>query len=73
LRFRQFISATDEEIREYYETVFVPEARARGITTIPPLEQVAASVRANVIDEKMNREVAVWLESIRGRSDVEVF
>ena len=35
LRFRQFLSASDDEILKYYQTVFVPEAQKRGMTPIP--------------------------------------
>lgn len=73
LRFRQFIAATAEEIQRYYDTVFLPAARDRGIATIPPLSDIAASIRANVVDEKLNREVARQLEAIRERSEIEIF
>jgi hypothetical protein len=73
LRFRQFITATDEEIQRYYDTVFVPAARDRGITEIPPLSGIAMNIRENVIDEKMGVEVANWIEVIRERSEIETF
>ena len=72
-RFRQFIRASDEEIQKYYADVFVPEARARGLTQVPSLQEATESIGANIIDEKMSQEVQLWLESIRGRSNVEVF
>jgi hypothetical protein len=73
LRFRQFISATDEEIQRYYDTVFIPAARDRGITDIPALSDISASIRENVVDEKMSQEIANWLEVIRERSEIETF
>jgi hypothetical protein len=73
LRFRQFITASSEEIQQYYETVFVPEAQARGLRPIPPLQEVADLVRSNVVNEKLSTEVETWLEAVRGRSNVEVF
>src|SRR5262249_48052520 len=36
LRFRQFLQATDQEVRQYYEEKFLPEARKRGMNPIPP-------------------------------------
>jgi len=72
-RFRQFIRAEDEDIQKYYDDVFVPEARSRGLNPIPTLAAAADSIRNNVIDEKMSQEVESWLETIRRRSDVEIF
>jgi hypothetical protein len=73
LRFRQFITATDDDIQKYYEDVFVPEARTRGLSPIPPLEQAADSIRANIVDERMTAEVELWIETVRRRSNVEIF
>ena len=74
LKFRQLIRPTDEEIRKYYENVFVPEARARGLQSIPLLTdgEMARGIRENVIQESLDREVEVWLEAIRRRSNIEV-
>ncbi|HYR91068.1 MAG TPA: hypothetical protein VE422_43835 [Terriglobia bacterium] len=73
VRFRQFLRASDEEIRMYYTDVFVPEARSRGINSVPPLEQVMEMIRMNIIEEKLNHEVTNWLEAIRRRSNIEIF
>ena len=75
LKFRQSIRPTDDQIRKYYDEVFVPEARARGLNPIPPLSDsdMAKAVRDNVIQESMDHEVTVWLEAIRRRSKIEVF
>jgi hypothetical protein len=73
LRFGQFIHASDEDVAKYYNDVFVPEAKKRGLNPAPPLEQVSDLVRNNVIQESMNHEIMIWLEAIRRRSNVEVF
>lgn len=73
LRFRQFITVTDDEVRRYYDTVFLPAARDRGVATVPALPGISADIRANVVDEKMNQEVASWLDAIRERSEIEIF
>jgi hypothetical protein len=75
MRFRQFIRPTDDEIRKYYDEVFLPEARARGMQSIPPLTdpEMAKGIRENVIQENLNHEVDGWLKAIRRRSNVEVF
>jgi len=75
MKFRQSIAPTDEDIRKYYENVFVPEARSRGLNPIPPLSdpQMSKAVHDNVVQELMDHEVNVWLEAIRRRSKIEVF
>src|SRR5262249_36111089 len=74
VKFRQLIRPTDDEIRKYYEEVFVPEARTRGLQSIPPLSdpEMAAAIRENVIQESVNHELDVWLEAMRRRSNIEV-
>lgn len=75
VKFRALIRPTDEEIGKYYETVFVPAARSRGLESIPPLTdgEMARGIRENVIQESLDREVEVWLEGIRRRSHIEVY
>jgi hypothetical protein len=75
VKFRQVIRPTDEEIRKYYEDVFLPEARTGGLQSIPPLTdpEMANAIRDNVIQEKLDHEVDVWLEAIRRRSNIELF
>jgi hypothetical protein len=74
VKFRELIRPTDAEIQKYYDEKFVPEARTRGLDKIPPLtdQQVVDGIRENVIQEKLDHEVDVWLEAVRKRSKVEV-
>jgi hypothetical protein len=72
-RFRQFIRPTDESVKTYYEDIFVPAAKARGLNPIPQLNDVVDAVRENVIQENLDHEVNVWIEAIRRRSTIEVF
>ena len=73
LRFRQFLSASDEDLRQYYDNTFVPEARRRGLNPIPPLEEIAGDIRNNIIQEKVTHDVDNWLVSTRRRTDIEIF
>ena len=72
VRFRQFIRPSDEDIRKYYDEIFVPEARTRGVNPIPPLERMIDAVPQNVIDERLGHEVNIWIEAIRRRSFIEI-
>src|SRR5262245_18664191 len=75
MKFRQLIRPTDEEILKYYDEVFVPEAQKRGLQSVPPLtnSEMATAIRENVIQERLDHEVTLWIEAIRRRSNVEIF
>ena len=72
-RWGESIHPTDEDIRRYYENVFVPAAKERGLATIPTLESIADSIRKNVFQEALNHEIDIWLEAIRRKSKIETF
>ena len=74
VKFRESIRPTDDEIRKYYEDVFVPEAKKRGVSQVPPLSdtEMTAAVRENVIQERLDHEVGLWLDAIRRRSKIEI-
>jgi hypothetical protein len=75
LKFRPFIHPTEDEIRQYYETVFIPAARASGPSAILPLTnpEMAGAIRENIVQEKLTHELESWLDGVRKRSNVEFF
>jgi len=77
LRFRQFIHPSDEDVRKYYDEVFVPavkeKGKEKGLSEVPPFKDVTDAVRNNVIEEQLNHEIKVWLDAIRERSSIEIF
>jgi hypothetical protein len=72
LRFGQFIQPTDLEITDYYETVFVPEAKNQRLSSLPELDAVRDLIRTNVVAERINQEMSAWVESLLRRSEIEV-
>jgi len=73
VRFGQYIRPSDEDIRKYYNDVFMPAAKEKGLNPVPPLEQVADLIRTNVRQEGLNHELNIWLEAFHRRSNIEVF
>jgi parvulin-like peptidyl-prolyl isomerase len=71
LRYRQFIVVSNEEIANYYNTQFVPEAQKRGVA-VPDLSAVEAGIRANLFEEKVNDEQEKSMETLRERSNIEI-
>jgi hypothetical protein len=72
LRFGQFVVVTNDEIEKEYETIFVPEAKKRGIA-VPDLKAVEGEIRMILIEKKMSEEVETSLKALRERSNYEVF
>jgi len=73
LRFGQFIHASDQDVQKYYDDVFLPAAKERGLDPVPSLTEVRDLIRNNVVQEGLNHEVTIWLEALRRRSNIEVF
>lgn len=72
VRYRQFILVSDEEVSDYYKTVFVPKATELH-ADVPQLNEIESEIRANVFEEKLAREVETSLETLRSRSNIEIF
>jgi hypothetical protein len=72
-RFGRFISVSEAEIQKCYDEVFVPTARSRGFTAIPPLNDVREDIRRRVVDEKRTADVRRWLDHARRTARIEIF
>lgn len=64
---RIFVSLDD--IRQYYETVLVPEMERRR-AAVPPIEEVREQIREVLRQERLNEELARWTEELRREADV---
>ena len=72
LRYQQFIVVSNEEIEKEYETIFVPEAKKRGIP-VPELKDIEGNLRMIISEKKVSEEVEMSLRDLRARSNVESF
>ena len=72
-RFGQFARATPEEITTYYNEVFLPAAQRRGLSPIPPADEVAEEIRRNIVQEKTAKQIDLWLQQARKTRKVEIF
>jgi parvulin-like peptidyl-prolyl isomerase len=71
LRYRQFIMVSNEEIANYYNTKFVPEATKNGVA-VPPLGEAEDGIRINLFEEKVLSEIEDSLKALRERSTIEI-
>jgi peptidyl-prolyl cis-trans isomerase SurA len=69
-RFRQGISITPEEIKEYYTKTLAPQY-APG-DPVPSLEAVSARVEEVLLEQRVSAMFDDWLENLRKQGDVEV-
>jgi hypothetical protein len=71
-RFSRVVRVSEEEVRGYYETVFLPAVQAEGIGELPIFDQVRDRIRANLIAEKTQTSIEEWTESLYRRNEIEV-
>ena len=72
IRFRPGLQVTAEDVGEYYEKVFLPELKRRGIAETPPLEAVRSRLEQVLIEERVSRLLDDWLADLRSRTRVTI-
>jgi hypothetical protein len=66
------VFVTYDDIKNYYDTVLVPEMQRQG-QAVPPIEQVREQIRSLLKDQRLNEELEKWTEELRQRADVANF
>ncbi len=69
-RFRAGILVDEPAIERYYREKLLPELRARGVSEIPPLDQVRDQIEEILVQERINNESAIWLKDLRGQEQI---
>jgi hypothetical protein len=69
-RFGPFVEVSDEELRKYFDDVYVPALRREG-EPIPTLEQARDTVRRLVVAGKIEPELDMWMSDLLRRTKVE--
>ncbi len=70
MRFRPEVQVREEDALQYYENVFLPEARRRGVTPEPSFEDVRDQCEQAVAGQLVDKRVDAWLAEARGRSRI---
>jgi hypothetical protein len=70
-RFRQFAVVEPKEISDYYHQVFLPEVNEKKLTA-PALVEVEEKIRALLVEEKVNQQLAEWLKSLRQNASIQI-
>ncbi|HQQ79136.1 MAG TPA: hypothetical protein PLB01_17440 [Thermoanaerobaculia bacterium] len=67
------IKTTETELRAYYDGPFREEARAKGLASLPPYEDVSEQIRELVRERKLNAEIERWTEQLRAETRVLIY
>ncbi len=67
------IKTTDAELHAYYEGPFRDEAREKGLSALPPYEDVSEQIREVVRERKLNAEIERWTEQLRAETRVLIY
>jgi hypothetical protein len=71
LRFSQSVIVSLKEIETYYEHVYVPSQENLGLKPKPMVE-VLDEIESQVKGDKVKKQVAAWIENLRGQAEIQV-
>ena len=70
-RFRPTVRVEFRAIQLYYREQFLPELHRQGGKDIP-LSEVAPKIREILTQQRINEQVAAWLQSLREQADIRI-
>ncbi len=71
VRFRNGISISDAEIKDYYEKSMLPEYAKRNVTP-PPLETIQRRIEEVLLQQQVGALLQDWLTSLRAQGSVRI-
>jgi len=71
LRFRPEVQVQENEVQQYYETVFLPEIRKKGIAPEPTFEDARAQCEEALTSGLVDKRVDAWLVGARERARID--
>jgi hypothetical protein len=69
-RFKPSVQASETEIQQDYQSRFLPQSRARGVSPDPPLEAVRSEIEKLLVEEKTDRVLDSWMKDTRSRTRI---
>jgi hypothetical protein len=70
LRFRPEVQVQESDVLQYYDKVFVPALRAKGVATMPSFEEAHAQCEEALTEELVDKRVDAWLKDARARARI---
>jgi hypothetical protein len=71
VRFRNGITISDEQIKNYYEKTMLPEYAKRNVTP-PKLETISNRIEEVLLQQEVGALLEDWLKSLRAQGSVRV-
>jgi hypothetical protein len=71
LRFRPEVQVQESEVKQYYETVYLPDLRKKGVTPEPSFEDAQDDCEEALTTQLVDKRVDAWLAETRGRARIE--
>ena len=71
LRFRPEVQVQESEVKQYYETVYLPDLRKKGVTPVPSFEDAQDDCEEALTTQRVDKRVDAWLAEARGRARIE--
>jgi hypothetical protein len=69
-RFRMSVHITPEEVKQYYQQVYLPELRKREDARAQSLDQVRSQIESVLLQQRVNDMFATWLKTLRAQANV---
>jgi peptidyl-prolyl cis-trans isomerase SurA len=69
VRFRNGITVSDDQIKNYYEKTMLPEYAKRSVTP-PKLETISNRIEEVLLQQEVGALLEVWLKSLRAQGSV---
>jgi hypothetical protein len=70
--FAPLVFVSIEEVETYYQETWLPQRAQRGLPA-QPLDQVSEEIRTVLRARRLQDEIEVWTQQLRGRANVDVF
>jgi hypothetical protein len=71
LRFRPEVQVQESDVKQYYETVYLPEIRKKGVTPEPSFDDAQDDCEEALTTQLVDKRVDAWLAEARGRARIE--
>ncbi len=71
-RLRPSIHIEAAAVQTYYRDKLLPQLKQSGVTTEPPLAEVAGRIEEILLQQRMDEELSTWLRSLRQQANIRI-
>ena len=67
------LKLTEADLRAYYDSTFREAAKKRGLSDVPPFDDVREEIREVVRELQLNAEIDRWTEQLRSETRILIY